>query len=420
MPNQPFRKGFDPTALNRVLLITPRDRRQAAMDALQRTGTRLLINPQAGLMERPRQPELPPPPTDDSPETAAELVEIGVAALLRDVPLSELNQHPDAIRGAATLAAIGAGPSAQLCAAHGVDGLLRLNAARRGDRVGRLILRPVPSGWGDPISFAARRRLGSYGDTAETWAELQRGNVPVPQRLAETSTAITTGRDVASLVDQDPPITLPEYVGRQLLAAKAPPSSRFPARPNEAPFVTGAGPLDIQCAIGEASAPAMRSAWAMKWIHFRRQRPEELWPRACRGELSPVFLQHAGWLAQRLGAYLPMAYAAGSPIHSDDPSGHAVLAGVGFTLLKAWFGDGPVPSLAVETLHPELDAMAWHMAAGRLWAGIHSPSSLRRGLMLGQRYALEHLARQAKDSPQPLGAATFTGFNGVMVSVAGT
>ena len=417
MPLKPFAKGHDPEALAAALQIPDRVARQAAMDALPRPGTRKLVDPQAGI-GAPVPPRLPIGiPEDESNETAVELLEVAGAALLRDVPLEEINSHPTAQRLAATLAAIpDGGCSSVLCRRGGADGLFRIHAGRLGPRRGKLAAASIPSGWGAPITFAASPRLGAYGATAEDWQQLQQGNIPRPQQLGAPTTLVT-GRDAASLADQDPPIEIPDLVARLLLTSGAPYSNRFPTRPNEAPFVRDGGLLDLQCSIAEASAPVMRCTWRAKFLGARRQRPEELWPRAVAGELSPAFRDHGQWIIDQIGPYLPMAYAAGSPLHSDDPSGHAVLAGVGFTLLKAWFRDGAVPSLGITRFHEELDLMASHMSWGRIWAGIHSPSSIRRGLLLGERFAMTLLRGQRIESPMPLGDTAFLGYMGQMIKL---
>lgn len=418
--NKPFEKGHlgQADALRLALREGNATKRQAAIDAIPLSGTRKLVNPQAGLNATgpSGMAELP---ADTSAQTAVELLELGLRHLLQDVPLQSLNNHPDAIRGAETLARFGDAARTVLVV-PGPDGLFRMNAQRRGCRVGVLVNRPIPNGWGTPSSFAARRRLGDYGATEATWRELQRGVIPEPQRLASYPIPLVTGRDVASLVDQDPPITISEYVGRQLVAANAPRSSRYPVRPTEQGFITYAGPFDIQASIAAAAAPAVEMAWRVKWVDHRRARPEELWPRAVAGELHPQFLALGQWIVDRVGRFLPMPYAAGSPIHSDSPSGHAVFAGAGFTVLKAFFADGPVPSLGVSSLHAELDTMAWHTSDGRCWAKIHSLYAIREGLMLGQRYAIDYLNRQAKESAQLLGATSFLGFDGVQVNLKGS
>ena len=173
----------------------------------------------------------------------------------------------------------------------------------------------------------------------------------------------------------------------------------------------------MQGSIGQASHSAMQEAWGLKWL-YRRQRPMELWRRAVAGELHPAFLQHADWLVERIGGFLPSVYAPASPMHPDWPSGHAVLAGVGFTLLKAAFADQPYNGAG--SLHRELDLAAWVMSFGRTAAGIHTRSSLIAGLMLGQHHAIQLLNRQTEESTRPLGDTVLRSFTGELITIKGT
>jgi hypothetical protein len=107
-------------------------------------------------------------------------------------------------------------------------------------------------------------------------------------------------------------------------------------------------------------------------------------------------------------------------VHSDNPSGHSFFAGFGFTILKAYFADGPVPSLGITSLHAELDLFAWHMAVGRSWAGIHSIASLRAGLAWGKKAAVIYLYSLNAEATQQLSPTTFTGFFGEKITVMGS
>lgn len=412
MAIKPFSKGHSADALGRALQIANRNERQAAISAVPLLGTRKLINPSAGYGGTPSNaPGVGAPPEDESLQTAEELADIAGAVLLADVDMNGIAKHPDAIRLCDTLQALGG-----TCLVEPrPGGLFRLNAQRIGGRVPIILGLGYPTGWGPRGSYSANERMGLYGRTRSEWEALQNGTFIVPQSIGNPMT-LDTGRGWASLVDQDPPVTIPETVARDLVS-KAAPSARFISLRTEAGFVDYGGIVWLQGTIAQASHAAMRECWRLKWLH-RRQRPEELWPRAVRGELHPDFLTHAGWLVERVDSYLPMLYAPGSPLHPDWPSGHAVLAGVGFTILKAAFADQPYQG--VGSLHRELDLAAWVMAFGRLAAGIHTRSSLIAGLMLGQHHALRLLEQQAAESTQPLGTTTLLGFDGQRVTVAGT
>lgn len=413
MTIRPFSIGHDATALGQALAIEDPTDRAEAIAAVRLFGTRKLINPSAGWGEAPSDaPGVGAPPEDESLQTAEELAELAGLQLLVDQEAGGIAQHPDAARLCATLLALGG-----TCLVEPrPGGLFRLNRQRMGGRLSTLFSLGYPTGWGYPGSFMPVERLGQYGTGLGEWGELQNGRIPRPQAVGAL-VPLGSYRSWASLVDQDPPSTLPEVIGRALLAGKATPSARFSPRTTEAGFVDYGGAVWIQTAIGEACDRAMRECWRLKWLH-RRARPQELWPRAVAGELHPAFLEHAGWLVERIGHHLPMVYAAGSPLHPDWPSGHATLAGAGFTILKAAFADQPFAGSS--SLHRELDQAAWVMAFGRSAAGIHTRSSLLAGLMLGQHHALQLLAQQAATSTQPLGRTNLLGFDGQLVTVPGT
>lgn len=208
-----------------------------------------------------------------------------------------------------------------------------------------------------------------------------------------------------------------DCVLRLLVQHQAPYSSRVTPGKTEQSFIDAGGIAELQCANGIAALPAVEMGWRLKFRDYRRARPEELWPRAVRGELHESFLRLAGWIVDLVGPYLPMVYAEGSPTHSDDPSGHAIFAGVWSTIAKATFADGPVPSLGISQLHAEIDLMAWHQAVGRCWAGIHTRRSMTAGLRIGEVYAVSYLQRQKAQSPRPLGTTSFTGVDGKMITV---
>ncbi len=397
------------------------------MNALQRgpAPVRPLGDPQAGVggFQAPTAMDRYRIPDDGSLEHAGDLVAVAGMSLLRDVPLAQLGTHPIAQRLAATLTAMGALGTPGVLVAPVPDGLFRLNASQVGtDRVGRLVLAPIPLGWSE-ASFNARRRYGDYVGTEAAWQALEAGRPPgsvreLPRQHPHgAAVPMTIGRDIASLAHQDWPIQIPELVACQLLWASAARSSRFPALLNEAGFIDYGGAFDTICAVNSCRAAA-RSTWFAK-ISQERARPHELWRDAIAGRLHPAIQQHAGWLLELVREYLTMAYAEGSPVHSDNLSGHAFFAGWGFTILKAYFADGPVPSLGITSLHSELTTFAWHMAAGRSWAGIHTIASLRAGLAWGEQAAVSHLATLATESTQRLGQTTFTGFFGNMVTVPG-
>ncbi len=398
-----FSRGYNPAAVTAALAQPTIEGLQRAFATLSR-GARLLVDPRASLGPAQVQRQPMPALVSYSAITAAEILEVGLMALLRDRSLADLSPDPE---HAGVLHSI-----APTAFPRDPAGLFRLHAVDRSPRVGQLLTRPVPTGW-STIGFTPRMREGAYGGNAADWTAWEAGSIPVSQQLGSGTSLTVSGRWLASLVHQDAPFLIPLLVSQQLLAAKAPLSNRFPVLPNEAPFVAGGGAMALQCAIAAPCQAAMRDAWRYKWS-LNRPRPDQLWRLVMEGNLHPDFLAKGRPIIDLIGPYLSSTYAEGAPIHSDYPSGHAVLAGVGFTVLKAWFANGPVPALGITSLHAELDLMAWHMAVGRSWAGIHTRSSLLAGLALGEAHTVAHLnaLRLAEHPAQMVRETRIFGFNG--------
>jgi len=125
---------------------------------------------------------------------------------------------------------------------------------------------------------------------------------------------------------------------------------------------------------------------------------------------------------QRRGWLLPQAYPEGCPAHPSYPAAHAVTAGACVTVLKAFFDETYVVPEPVEaapdgrsllpwkgrplTIGGDLDKLAWNIALGRDFAGVHWRSDSSEGLRLGEAVALD-LLRERRLLPNE----TFTGFS---------
>lgn len=432
LPAKPFAKGFNPLAL----IAAEESGLQSDFNAIPRTGAAKLVNPQAGYSADfyPLQP----PPADNSRAAAAELIEVGAAVLFRDTPFHAIAPGADnmtMVRNA--LKAFGAdfaGPTRGDC-------LFRRSLADLpGPYVSQLLYHPVAAG-NAPQPQLARLRTGSYGASEVEWRALQAGNIPVAQQFATVPVYCHTPRALASYVHQDPPFLL-ALNAALILGSRVARSSRFPARPAEAAFVSYGGPVDLHCAIAEVTRLAMAAAWDVKWRRSLRRRPEELWPD--RASLHPDFTAIGQPILDAVGNWLPMVYAEGCPIHPDYPSGHAVIGGATATIMKAWFADGEwatatgglqvlhsltgeflepwqqvagTPPQGPVTVHGELNKFAANMGWGRNFAGIHLRSSTDGGMALGEAVALRYLAAARASSYELLGPVTFQLFNGLLVTV---
>lgn len=407
--NLVFSKGHDGYGLQQLLALPFADMTKR-LAAFHTWGPRKIVNPRAGFRRSDTSLDatVPPPPADDSRETAGELLEAAAMQRLIDHDLDSLDSHPDAGRIAEIL---GAFPG--ILTRPGISGMFRYGLGDLGRRTSVLLWKSIPMGW-DTTSYEPLIRSGRYGSTSAAYMALQVGQVSEQQQLDLHHQ--WTGRALASLVHQDQPYLIPLFVACQLLSAGAPLSTRFPAMIAEAPFVTAGGALALQCALATVTEQAMRSCWAVKFKHGR-ERPERLWREGVQGNLHPDFLKIGGWLVEQTGDYLPMTYAEGSPLHPDYPSGHATIAGACAGILLAWFADGPLPALEITSVHDEIRQMMWALAVGRSWAGIHSRSSLLTGLQLGMSHSISFLRNLKARTPEPLGAASFAAFDGTVLTV---
>jgi hypothetical protein len=142
--------------------------------------------------------------------------------------------------------------------------------------------------------------------------------------------------------------------------------------------------------------------------------------------------------------FLPQQSSGGSPNHPDPPAGHAFTAGVGVTLLKAVFDVGTpsnplpwpsniapvveasedglslptVPSTGVTVLG-ELNKLAFNIAEGRNWLGIHTRiGGNALGLTAGEDVAIALLNDLGFTYPEPVfNGFTLTKFDGNVVTV---
>src|SRR5215472_10498903 len=138
--------------------------------------------------------------------------------------------------------------------------------------------------------------------------------------------------------------------------------------------------------------------------------------------------------------FLPQQSGGGSPSHPDPPAGHAFTAGVGVTLLKAVFDVGTPgnarawPVQAVEasedgltllnnssslTVLGELNKLAFNIAEGRNWLGIHTRvGGNYLGLTSGESVAISLLTDLGFTYPEAtFNGFTLTKFDGTVVTV---
>ncbi len=206
----------------------------------------------------------------------------------------------------------------------------------------------------------------NFGISLEDFVAIQNGQVPVPYTFNDYDDSnkryLSTARDIAGLVHFCYPFEV-YYNAIRILS-----TYKFPFTPMS-PYVNGTikneeafaniGPVDASGLLGNAVQAAIKAAWAHKWRGNRVLRPEEFAGLVHYTKVSgentyglnkAVFRDHDGinvlnWVKrineeQGASTYLmPLVYPEGSPQHPSYPAGHSTVAGACITVIKAIFDD---------------------------------------------------------------------------------
>jgi len=197
--------------------------------------------------------------------------------------------------------------------------------------------------------------------------------------------------------------------------------------------------------LARVTTAALKAAWFQKWLVHRRLRPEEFGGRIhhtrTRRVAYPIpdsLLACAavdGVFAQTGTYLLPQVYAEGCPLHPAYPSGHATVAGACSVVLKALFDESallpdcvhptpdglslePCPSSFAPTIGAEVDKLAFNIAMGRNWAGIHYRSDALGGIRLGEEVGLAVLRDLVRCCTEEFEPLTLTRYDGTSVQIA--
>ena len=383
-----------------------------------------LANPQGGLALNligpdPARLALAPPPRFASPEQAAELVELYWQALLRDVAFADYDGHPLARRAAEDLSRLPGfkGPRGE--GGKVTPGTLFRGAGSAnltGPYVSQFLYKDVflPPMWVPQrvrTTVPGLDYLTGHGD----WLACQNGAIGGVNRFDEHPRHIRNGRDLGEFVHRDFSFQAALDACLVLLKIGAPSNGGNPYKHSrtQSGFATF-GPPYLFYVLAVVTQVALTTCWYQKWCVHRRLRPEEY---AGRVEVAraggarypiPAEVLASAALAETLdrhaSALLPAAYPEGCPTHPSYPAAHAVIAGAGVTVLKAFFDASylvpnpvvPAPDgLALQpfsglplTVGGELDKLAWNIGMGRDFAGIHWRSDVEQGLLLGEQGAM--------------------------------
>ncbi|MDZ8089164.1 MAG: vanadium-dependent haloperoxidase [Nostoc sp. DedQUE12b] len=433
-------------------------------------GTRKLVNPQGPLaisLEgiNAAQIAVPPPPSLASAERAAEAVELYWQALLRDVPLSKLQNNTDnpkvlaavedlnklsAFRGPkqnervtpqtlfrGSVNYVGSGSSTRYVTPPGV-----LN----GPYLSQFLLLTIP--WGtQSVSPLIRTALpgNDFLLNFQEWLTVQNGGSSGKSiKYDPKNRYIVTVRDLGEYAH----IGGPTYLGASLILG----SIGTPLNPGN-PYVnsrTQSGSAatfavgHLQALLNLGTSRAIRASYWQKYYVHRILRPEAYGGLVYNNIVnktqypinSEIFNSQA--LAQTFSTFstylLPQAYPESSPTHSSYPGGAAAIAGVNVTLLKAFFDENfVIPSPVVPdpndptkvisysgsplTVGGELNKLATNYAIGRGHGGIHWRSDGSAALALGEEVAISLLRDERLGYNEIFNGFTFTKFDGTRVTV---
>jgi hypothetical protein len=433
-------------------------------------GTRKLVNPQGPLaisLEgiNAAQIAVPPPPDLASADRAAEAVELYWQALLRDVPLSKLQNNTDnpkvlaavedlnrlsvfrgpkqngrvtpqtLFRGSVNY--VGSGSSTRYVTPPGV---------LDGPYLSQFLLLTIP--WGtQSVSPLIRTALpgNDFLINFQEWLTVQNGGSSGKTiQYDPKNRYIVTVRDLGEYAH----IGGPTYVGASLIIN----SIGTPLNPGN-PYVrsnTQVGSAatfalgHLQALLNLGTSRAIRASYWQKYYVHRILRPEAygglIYNNIVNKTQYPINSEVLNSKAladtfSTFGTYLlPQAYPEASPIHSSYTGGAAVNAGVNITLLKAFFDENfVIPSPVVPdpkdptkvipysgrplTVGGELNKLATNYAIGRGHGGIHWRSDGSASLALGEEVAISLLRDERLGYNEIFNGFTFTKFDGTRVTV---
>ena len=465
-----------------------------------------LTNPQGGLAtdrltQHPGSYSMPPAPKVLSATTAAEMTELYWMALLRDVSFDQFDSDPGVAVAAAEVDdrfrhAIGdASDAGHLITGVDVPGsagdlspITPLNLFRLGlpgEEVGPLVSQFFVRGisYGTQSIDQMQRPYKKHRDYLTDFADWLRAQCSgkdahgqAYSKANENSTDnfevnrryVSTPRDLARFVNKD--ALHQAYFNATLLllsgGAKWTPGNPYsdggPLNDREAGFGVLGGP-HILALVSEVATRALKVVWNQKWQVNLRLRPEAYGGLVHVQNIGggPIGKRPYGlprWVGKTEAAkrvksahkslLLPMAFTPGSPTHPAYGAGHATVAGICVTVLKAYFktfettaqgkdvpvlfntlteraepygtgqtiqsyvtGVEPAPdgdegvrtslpkSVADKlTIEGELNKLAMNVAMGRSIGGVHWRTDNTRSLMLGEALAARVLADITTDA----------------------
>jgi PAP2 superfamily len=285
------------------------------------------------------------------------------------------------------------------------------------------------------------------------WLQIQTGVPPWREaRWEDRARHIITGRDLAEYIHYD--FMYQAFLNAALILIDSGPHSIYNTTfyfsetnpykysKTEIGFVTF-GFAQVVDWVARVTTPAMKAAWYQKWVVHRYLRPEEFGGLVHRMKTgAAMYPIHSDVLdseavaetRKRFGTFLlPQAYPEGCPLHPAYPSGHATVAGACVTILKALFDEAMVvPDCVVPTddgqslvpykgpaltVKGEIEKLAFNVAMGRNFAGIHWRSDAVAGIQLGEEVAISILEDLVNTFAEHFPGFRLTRFDGRRVEI---
>ena len=422
--------------------------KHADFERIPRGGGRKLNNPQSAFTFHleggdPHTFDLPPAPSITSPAAAKETSELYWQAFCRDVPFANYDKSP-AIGDAAkhlgvTPKTVFRGPTEDDLA---------------GPYISQFLLKPIPYGSG---RIDQRYRVPVEGSdfmtTFAEWSQIQSGFPPWRQASYDPIPRyIRNGRDLSEYAHYD--FAYQAYLNAALILINSGPNSvlncnQFKSASNpyrystvEEGFTTF-GPAEVVDWLARVSTCALKAAYCQKWMVHRRLRPEAIGGliHKTRAGIRPYPIHSAFLESEAVDAVfsrtdshlLPQAYPEGCPLHPSYPAGHAAIAGACSVVLKACFDGEMLLPGCVEpdadglkltpcakyspTVGDEINKLAFNVAMGRNWAGIHYRSDAIAGLQLGEEVGISVLQDLACIYTEDFKGFSFRRFDGTVVHI---